>query len=78
MANTATKAGPRLILNPKTPLFEQVRDVLRFHYYSPRTEKAYIQGQVPRYEVAGGLAGGNAQGEEFLLRLERRYKVALL
>jgi integron integrase len=32
-----------LIPNPQAPLREQVREVLRFHHYSLRTEKAYWQ-----------------------------------
>jgi integron integrase len=43
MANTAGKQGPRLIVNPKAKLFDQVRDVMRFHHYSLRTEKTYTQ-----------------------------------
>src|SRR6266581_1387872 len=30
------------IPNPKSRLFDQVREVLRFHHYSLRTEKAYL------------------------------------
>ena len=38
---TAPKA--KLIPNPKARLREQVREVMRFHHYSLRTEKAYWQ-----------------------------------
>jgi hypothetical protein len=39
------KTAPRdkLIPNPKARLREQVREVMRFHHYSPRTEEAYWQ-----------------------------------
>ena len=33
----------KLIPNPKARLREQVREVMRFHHYSPRTEEAYWQ-----------------------------------
>jgi hypothetical protein len=32
-----------LIPNPKARLREQVREVMRFHHYSLRTEEAYLQ-----------------------------------
>ena len=39
------KTAPRdkLIPNPKARLREQVREVMRFHHYSIRTEEAYWQ-----------------------------------
>jgi len=39
----ARPSGERAVLipNPKARLFDQVREVLRFHHYSLRTEKAY-------------------------------------
>jgi integron integrase len=40
-ANTAFKG--RLVPNPKARLREQVREVMRFHHYSFRTEEAYWQ-----------------------------------
>jgi integron integrase len=40
-ANTALKE--KLIPNPKARLQEQVREVMRFHHYSIRTEEAYWQ-----------------------------------
>jgi hypothetical protein len=30
-----------LVPNPKGKLFDQVREVMRFHHYSLRTEKTY-------------------------------------
>ena len=43
MANTSQ--GPKELLtpNPKAPLREQVREVMRFHHYSLRTEQTYWQ-----------------------------------
>jgi hypothetical protein len=45
MGNTAREkgSGPRLIANPKARLFDQIREVMRFHHYAIRTEKAYTQ-----------------------------------
>src|SRR5471030_934603 len=40
-ANTALRG--KLIPNPKARLREQVREVIRFHHYSGRTEEAYWQ-----------------------------------
>src|ERR1700722_20766810 len=40
-ANTALR--DKLIPNPKARLQEQVREIMRFHHYSFRTEKAYWQ-----------------------------------
>jgi integron integrase len=56
---------PKAILlpNPKARLFDQVREVMRFHHYSLRTEKAYLQW-MRRYLVyhrkaePGGPDGG--------------------
>jgi len=31
-----------LIPNPKARLFDQVREVMRFHHYAIRTEQAYL------------------------------------
>ena len=47
----ASYAGRALLTpNPKSRLREQVREVLRFHHYSLRTEKAYWQW-IRRYLV---------------------------
>src|SRR5437867_2347792 len=35
--------GSVFIPNPKARLFEQVREVLRFHHYALRTEETYLQ-----------------------------------
>ena len=32
-----------LVPNPKAKLFDQLREVMRFHHYSYRTEKTYAQ-----------------------------------
>jgi site-specific recombinase XerC len=42
-AMTSVERNGLLTPNPKAPLREQVREVLRFHHYSLRTEKAYWQ-----------------------------------
>jgi integron integrase len=43
-AAKASLASKELLMpNPKAPLREQVREVLRFHHYALRTEKAYWQ-----------------------------------
>ena len=42
-AKASQGSGPVLILNPKLKLLGQMREVLRFHHYSIRTEKAYCQ-----------------------------------
>src|SRR5688572_31338022 len=34
---------PVLVPNPKAKLLDQVREVMRFHHYSFRTEKSYCQ-----------------------------------
>jgi integrase len=43
MAKASYRSRELLTPNPKAPLREQVREVLRFHHYSLRTEKAYWQ-----------------------------------
>lgn len=43
MAKPAGQPKCHLIANPKAPLFDQIREVMRFHHYSIRTEKAYTQ-----------------------------------
>jgi integron integrase len=50
MLNTSPNPKPVLIANPKARLFDQVREVMRFHHYSFRTEKAYLQW-IRRYLV---------------------------
>lgn len=34
---------PVLVPNPKARLLDQIREVMRFHHYSYRTEKTYSQ-----------------------------------
>ncbi len=43
MAKATPAGGAGLAPNPKTRLFDQVREVMRFHHYSLRTEEAYLQ-----------------------------------
>src|SRR5436309_6420137 len=43
MAKASGISRPALIPNPKARLFDQVREVLRFHHYALRTEQAYLQ-----------------------------------
>jgi integron integrase len=43
MAKASVSPKGLLTPNPKAPLREQVREVLRFHHYALRTEKAYWQ-----------------------------------
>ncbi|HXR46900.1 MAG TPA: integron integrase [Candidatus Limnocylindrales bacterium] len=50
MAKASYRPKGLLTPNPKAPLQEQVREVLRFHHYSLRTEKAYWQW-IRRYLV---------------------------
>src|SRR5262245_30179789 len=50
MAKASFPDRPLLVPNPKARLFEQVREVMRFHHYSLRTEKTYLQW-IRRYLV---------------------------
>src|SRR5438093_6720210 len=50
MTKASGSTRPVLIPNPKARLFDQVREVMRFHHYSLRTEKAYLQW-IRRYAV---------------------------
>jgi hypothetical protein len=47
-----------LVPNPKGKLFDQIREVLRFHHYSIRTEKTYCQW-IRRYLVFHRAADRN-------------------
>jgi hypothetical protein len=42
-AKAPPSATVGLITNPKARLLDEVREVMRFHYYSLRTEEAYVQ-----------------------------------
>ena len=82
-------ASKIVIHNPKTRLFDQVRQVMRFHHYSIRTEEAYLQW-IKRYLVfhrsgakTAGDSGwrhpkdlGAAEVEEFLTYLAATRDVA--
>jgi hypothetical protein len=48
MPNTSRDKLSTFAPNPKSKLFEQVREVMRFHHYSYRTEKTYLQ-RIRRY-----------------------------
>jgi integron integrase len=43
MTKASNATRPVLIPNPKARLFDQAREVMRFHHYALRTEKAYLQ-----------------------------------
>jgi len=43
LASASPSATAGLIPNPKARLLDQVREVMRFHHYSLRTEEAYLQ-----------------------------------
>jgi integron integrase len=43
MAKASDPDRALLVPNPKARLFDQAREVMRFHHYSIRTEKTYIQ-----------------------------------
>jgi hypothetical protein len=42
-ANTSRRVWEDFFPNPKSRLFDQVREMMRFRHYSIRTEHAYIQ-----------------------------------
>ncbi len=50
MRKASRKARALLVPNPRAKLRDQVREVMRFHHYSYRTEKTYWQW-VRRYLV---------------------------
>ena len=43
MKKRSRENRPILVPNPKGKLFDQIREVMRFHHYSIRTEKTYCQ-----------------------------------
>ena len=51
------------IPNPKARLFDQVREVMRFHHYSLRTEKGYVQS-IRRFLVFHRGRSGDATAAE--------------
>src|SRR6266705_6468168 len=53
MESRKTAPKTKLIPNPKARLQEQVREVMRFHHYSTRTEQAYWQW-IKRYILFHG------------------------
>ena len=76
------KASPgqsRFLPNPKGRLFDQVREVLRFHYYALRTEKTYVQW-IRRYlafhrradQSGDGSQGRSPHGRKVLPRSSRQ------
>ena len=50
MASPSNNSRAVFSPNPKARLFDQVREVMRFHHYSLRTEKTYLQW-IRRYLV---------------------------
>ena len=48
--NTSLQSRTLFLPNPRTRLFEQVREVMRFHHYALRTERTYC-GWIHRYLV---------------------------
>ena len=54
-AKTTFKAGEGFIPNPKLRLRDQLREVVRFKQFSPRTEEAY---RAVNEHAAGGQGGG--------------------
>ena len=50
MRKTSKERQAVLVPNPKAKLFDQIREVMRFHHYSYRTEKTYSQW-VRRYLI---------------------------
>src|SRR2546426_11218827 len=50
MTKASKPSSPVFVPNPKARLFDQVREVLRFHHYALRTEEAYLQW-IKRYLV---------------------------
>ena len=56
------RSGEVFIPNPKARLFDQVREVLRFHHYALRTEEVYLQW-IKRFLVfhRGGSPMANGQ-----------------
>ena len=43
MTKASKPGGPLFVPNPKARLFDQAREVMRFHHYALRTEEAYLQ-----------------------------------
>ena len=58
---TANTSRVILVPNPKAKLNDQVREVMRFHHYSLRTEKAYLQwiGRYLRFHRRSDRSGSN-------------------
>ena len=67
MTKASKPGGPLFVPNPKARLFDQVREVMRFHHYALRTEEAYLQW-IRRFLVfhrtrrAANSAAGGEQG----------------
>ena len=59
MRKASREKRPMLVPNPKGKLFDQVREVLRFHHYSIRTERTYCQW-IRRYLLFHRLADRSA------------------
>jgi len=68
MTKASKPSSPVFVPNPKARLFDQVREVMRFHHYALRTEEAYLQWirrflifhrtrSAPEFFSAGGEPG---------------------
>ncbi len=81
MAKATPAGGAGLAPNPKTRLFDQVREVMRFHHYSIHTERSYIDW-IKRYvrfhqmQSREDLKDGVRKIEAYLTHLAVNGKVA--
>src|SRR6266550_7650399 len=62
MTKTSKVRGPVLIPNPKARLFDQAREVMRFHHYALRTEESCAGAQISERRAGVGLAMGFSVG----------------
>jgi len=71
--NNDHRAREGLIPNPQAPLREQVREVMRFHHYALRTERAYWRWIVRLRQRFGGTSPG-MKAEGGIIGLEGRLR----
>ena len=69
LAKASPSATAGFIPNPKARLLDQVREVMRFHHYSLRTEEAYLQWvrrflEFCRNPLTPALSPGGGEGGE--------------
>jgi hypothetical protein len=74
-----TKCKTQFKTDPKLKLMDQVRQVLRYHYYAYRTEQTYCAG-IPRYVKFHGTKThpahmGKTQIDTFLSHLATHGRV---